>query len=305
MRIVGIDENGLGPRLGPLVATAIILELDANEYERARLRRIAQRVGIDDSKQVAGFGNMAIAEGLTLAVLEQLCGRIPADADELLSLLALEGLEPLRARCPERSVAQCWSERLALPAFEGDVVAGRAALARLAKHGVRISRARSVVHCASAIRADLARLGSRTSLDLSLFERLVLDAHAAIGGELEAVLGMVGGIRDYPSYFDHLRDHRFEILRQDPKVAAYRCHGLGTLSFEVDADARHLPVAIASMLGKYVRELAMERQNRFYATHDAGLPRPSGYHDPVTRRFVEQSRLLRKRLGIVDSCFER
>jgi ribonuclease HII len=50
--------------------------------------------------------------------------------------------------------------------------------------------------------------------------------------------------------------------------------------FEVDADGLHTPVAVASMVGKYVRELAMERQNRFYAKHDAALPSPSGYHDP-------------------------
>ena len=116
---------------------------------------------------------------------------------------------------------------------------------------------------------------------------------------------MVGGIRDYPSYFEHLRGRELFVLEQTAKASRYRSPGLGTFSFEVDADARHLPVALASMVGKYVRELAMERQNRFYASHDAELPRASGYHDPVTRRFVDGSRPLRKRLGIVDSCFER
>jgi hypothetical protein len=212
---------------------------------------------------------------------------------------------PLRARCPEAASAQCWSARLPLPAFGGDVEAGRAALRRLARHEVRVLRARSTIACVSALREDIARLGSRTSVDLSLFERLVLDVRAAAGCDLDVVLGMVGGIRDYPRYFDKLSDRSFELLRRDDRVVRYHSPGLGTLSFEVDADSRHLPVALASMIGKYVRELAMERQNRFYAAHDADLPRASGYHDPVTSRFVDRSRTLRKRLGIVDSCFER
>jgi ribonuclease HII len=303
MRVCGVDENGLGPRLGPLVATAVTLELPS--YERARLRRIGARVGIDDSKASAGFGQMATAEGLALAVLESLHGAAPRDADALLHQLALHGLSPLRARCPDAAGLQCWSARLELPAFGGELAEGRRALSRLVRHGVRVVHARSSIACVSKLREDVARRGSRTSVDLALFESLVLDARAAAGQDLEVILGMVGGIRDYPRYFEHLRDRAFETLPTDAGARRYRSAGLGTLSFEIDADARHLPVALASMIGKYVRELSMERQNRFYASHDAELPAPSGYHDPVTRRFVDQSRALRRRLGIVDACFER
>jgi ribonuclease HII len=301
--VCGIDENGLGPRLGPLIATAVTLDLPA--YDRARLRRIGARVGIDDSKQTAGFGQMAAAESLALALLEKLHGNAPADADALFHTLALGGVAPLRARCPAESLPQCWSAAVPLPAFGGDPEVGRAALARLARHGVSVARVRSRILCVSALRDEVARLGSRTTVDLSLFEHLLLDARSAAPSDIEAWLGMVGGIRDYPSYFDHLKDHEVEVIEQTSKASRYRSPGIGTFSFEVDADARHLPVALASMVGKYVRELAMERQNRFYANHDAELPRPSGYHDPVTARFVEGSRPLRKRLGIIDSCFER
>lgn len=303
MFLCGIDENGLGPRLGPLVATAVTLELPT--YDRAQLRDVAVRAGIDDSKQTAGFGQMAFAESVALAVVAQLAGEPPRDADELLQRLALDGLSPLRARCPAASSPQCWSAAISLPAFGGDLDKGRVALSCLAQQGVTLVRVRSAIACVSALRELIARVGSRTSADLALFERLLLDARAAVGADLEAVLGMVGGIRDYPRYFSHLHERTFEVLHQDRKLVRYNSPGLGRLSFEVDADARHLPVALASMIGKYVRELAMERQNRFYEAHDATLRRASGYHDPVTRRFVEQSAPLRRRLGIVDACFER
>ena len=67
MLIVGVDENGLGPRLGPLVATAVALDASARGYDAARLRRIALRAGIGDSKATSGFGAMANAEGIALA----------------------------------------------------------------------------------------------------------------------------------------------------------------------------------------------------------------------------------------------
>jgi hypothetical protein len=35
------------------------------------------------------------------------------------------------------------------------------------------------------------------------------------------------------------------------------------------------------------------------------LPDASGYHDPVTARFVEATRLTRRRSGLPDDCFER
>ena len=307
MLLVGVDENGLGPRLGPLIATMVSLEVASYERpQRARLQRVAARVGIGDSKQTSAFGHMRVAEGLALAIMESLHGKLPRNVDELLDLLELDGSELLRAGCPDRSRAQCWSFEVSLPAFDGDVAEGRAQLARLRKHGVHLHAARSIVTCAGRMNEQLRQLGSRSSVDLAMFERLVLAAASASGdAELEIVLGMVGGIRDYERYFSLLSPESVSDAQRTKQAVSYRVAGVGSLSFEIDADARHLPVALASMVGKYVRELGMERQNRFYAHHQPSLPQPSGYYDPVTRSFIEQSRRLRTRLGIVDDCFER
>jgi ribonuclease HII len=306
--LVGVDENGLGPRLGPLIATSVGLSLD--QYERARLQRVAARVGIGDSKQTSAFGQMRIAEGLSLAMVEELHGQVPRTVDELLHLIELDGPASLRSSCPSASSAQCWSFEVQLPAFEGVIAEGRAQLARLRKHGVVLHCARTVVTCAGRMNQGLRELGSRTSVDLAMFERLVLAAaHARADHDrqelLTIVLGMVGGIRDYQRFFSLLPSADIREAERSKQAIRYDVRSIGSLSFEIDADARHLPVALASMLGKYVRELSMERQNRFYAHHQSDLPRPSGYYDPVTTRFVQQSQKLRKRLGIIDACFER
>jgi ribonuclease HII len=300
---VGVDENGLGPRLGPLVATACVLETARRD---ASATRLGAELGIADSKVSSGFGSMAHAEGLALALAERELGRAPEHADEVLGVLSLDALDTLRAPCPTSTQPQCWS-RHAVPAFGGGAAEGHAILDALgdARGRTQVVRVRSAILCASTYNAAVARRGSKLDVDLELFERLLLDARAATGRELRAVCGMVGGIRRYAPRFALLDATRTTVVEEGRSRAAYHVEDLGEISFEVDADARSLPVALASMVGKYVRELAMARQNAFYRARDPELPEVSGYHDAVTGRFVEASRLLRARLAIADGCFER
>jgi hypothetical protein len=61
---------------------------------------------------------------------------------------------------------------------------------------------------------------------------------------------------------------------------------------------------LASLVGKYVRELLMARIARFYPRDD-GSASPSGYHDPVSAAFVTSTARLRQRRRVPDVCFER
>jgi ribonuclease HII len=301
--VVGVDENGLGPLLGPLVTTAITLEVA--RYQPGRHGDIGRELGIDDSKATAGFGQMAVAEGLALAVHERLQGHTPRDVDALFEGLLLDRPSALRGGCPSRSEAQCWSVQPALPCFGGEISEGRKVLAGLAARGVRLVHARSALACTGSLNR-LLRIGqSRVEVDLELMERLVLDAREKVGVDVRAICGMVGGIRSYPEKMRHLRKERISPRRAQGGTLAYDVEEVGHVRFEIDADARHLPVALASMLGKYVRELWMERQNRFYRGHAPELAEVSGYHDPVTQRFVRDSARLRARLGIEEDCFSR
>jgi ribonuclease HII len=301
MFIVGVDENGLGPRLGPLIATAAVFEVDG--YRRAEHSALGQSLGVYDSKATSGFGKMAAVEGIALALFERLHGRLPRDADQLLDSVCWEDTGTLRARCPTGSQAQCWSAPVELPAFGGRVDLGRQVLERLWQANIRIRSVRSAVVCSNLLNAEVSRLGSKLLVDLSLFERLMLEARSILPQDIEAFCGKVGGIDKYTVYFRHLTGYAIE--EQARARSCYRVAGLGRVAFEIDADARHLPVGLASMVGKYLRELLMERQNRFYLACDPGLQRVSGYRDRLTADFVARTRLLRRKLGIADQCFER
>ena len=94
------------------------------------------------------------------------------------------------------------------------------------------------------------------------------------------------------------------IIVEGQAESAYQFPTLGRLRFVRDADAHAPLVMLASLVGKYVRELFMSRIAAHYPRTDDD-PRPSGYHDPVTAAFVERTALVRKQRRMPERCFER
>jgi hypothetical protein len=62
---------------------------------------------------------------------------------------------------------------------------------------------------------------------------------------------------------------------------------------------------MASMVGKWIREIMMSRIVRHYGYAADAPELASGYHDPVTDRFVEATALVRRKRKVPDTCFER
>jgi ribonuclease HII len=307
MLVLGADENGMGPRLGPLIASSVTLEISA--YRRAALCERGLGLGLTDSKQTGGFGRMALLESVALALVEAAHGSRPDCVDALLDCVAPSLRAALQTRCPDASTAaQCWSVNPRLPVFGGDLAEGaRLVEALRGRSSLRIVDVQSRLVCAGLLNERKARGQNKLEVDLALFEELV--SHAAEryagGGPLLAICGMVGGIRDYQARFSRFAAEQVQPLPSRRGQRRYQLGSVAELRFEIGADARHLPVALASMLGKYVRELSMRRIGDFYRRQVPELPRASGYHDPVTSRFIEATEPDRKRLGIAADCFRR
>lgn len=306
MLVLGVDENGLGPVLGPLVATSVAMEMP--RYQRSALRRRGLALGLTDSKQSGGFGKMQFVESVALALLAGERGQdVPESADGVLDRVFRDGRARLQACCPDDPTAdQCWAVELPLPIFGGDPAAGREVLDKLVgRSRLRIVDVRSRVACAGMLNAERAAGKHKFHVDFDLFEDLIASTHRTHGVPVLAICGMIGGIRDYASRF-HLFDRdRIEPIAGRRSERRYAVEGVGEIRFEIDADARHLPVALASMVGKYVRELCMLRIGEFYRRGDPDLKLASGYRDPVTKRFIQATSLLRKQFGIANECFRR
>ena len=249
MLVCGVDENGMGPRLGPLVATAVTLRLAS--YDRGKLRRRGLKHGVGDSKQTSAFGQMRHAESLALALAERALGAIPESADDVLRGLGLETPAALRAPCPDAThVSQCWGA-LALPAFGGTLDEGRATLRGLEGRTLEVMHVRTHAICAGRLNAAFAEGKTKLDVDLATFEWLLMDAREAAGEDLLAHCGIIGGLRRYVPRFSRFGvappgEFRLaepvRVLEEVKGRSRYAVPDLGEVSFEVKADDRHLAV---------------------------------------------------------------
>jgi ribonuclease HII len=300
---IGVDENGLGARLGPLVVTAVlasVTEQGTRLLTRKPPKRLARDLG--DSKQLMSHKDFALGEAWARA----LTGDGASDPKQLFETLSLEHDGELRAHCPTHVEEQCWStSRDAFVAETADVKRVRGHLAWWGERGVTIHAVRSSVVCTKRLNDSKNAGGNRFISDLHAMERLVLDLHAAAGQEVLAVCGKVGGMGSYSKFFGPLSMRLHAVLAEGKAHSDYHFPGLGELRFVRDADAKDSLVMLASIVGKYVRELLMARVSDFYRRTDDTLEAVSGYHDPVTSRFVKATSLVRKQRRIPDTCFER
>jgi ribonuclease HII len=305
---VGIDENGLGPRLGPLVVTAITARTGGEGHARAEGRpRGAMRARLGDSKTLISHGNTSLGEAWARAIARRM-GMLGTDdgPDALVKVLSLDSADALRAPCPGAHADQCWSvEGEAFVAEPKLLAKVERDLAKLQEQGVEVLRATCVVTCTRRLNEGVERGLTRFHLDLHAMERLVLDARDRAGCDVVATCGKVGGFNRYPDAFGPLAGRLHAIAAEGRARSEYSLPGVGRIAFVRDADAKHLLVCMASLVGKWVRDLLMARIVRYHRIVAPDLPDASGYHDPVTTRFIDATSLARKRLALPDDCFQR
>jgi ribonuclease HII len=299
---IGIDENGLGSRLGPLVVTAVLARADAQGAEvlGKRLPR-SIRASLDDSKRLMSHTDVTLGE----AWARELAAPDATSPAELFERLSLEGSPALRRRCPERAEAQCWSAEHDV--FEASLTLKRQVArhrALLAQRGVTLLAVKTSVVCTESLNRGRRAGKNRFVMDLHAMEALFMALRREAAEDVSCVCGKVGGMNEYSRYFGPLGGWLHNVLAEGQAKSEYRFPGIGHIAFVRDADASDPLVMLASLVGKYVRELFMTRiAKHFPADEDAA--RPSGYHDPVTSAFVERTALVRKRRKLPDHCFER
>jgi hypothetical protein len=94
---------------------------------------------------------------------------------------------------------------------------------------------------------------------------------------------------------------------ESAKCSEYRVERLGRdvrLVFRPRAEQASLPVALASMVAKYLRELFMRQFNRFWVERVPGLIPTAGYPGDA-RRFYEAIRPAMKKLSMPESAVWR
>jgi hypothetical protein len=307
--LLGTDEAGYGPNLGPLVIAATAWRVPARMRPEALYERLSKavcdgqdsadpRLAIADSKQLyqAG-GSLAPLERGVLSALTVLARR-PATWKALWThcdracVAQVEGLpwhaeydEPVPVACEPAHVADLatlLSEACA--AARVGLVDLQATLLFPAAFNQAVTRTDNKAEVLSLATLELAR---RTIDTLENDDVLVVcDKH--------------GGRARYAALLQHVfPDSLVQVRQETRELGVYRLtHGERPVEFRfLMQGERMLPTALASMTAKYLRELAMRPFNAFWQKHVADL-RPTAGYPSDSRRFWQAIRPACERLAI-------
>jgi ribonuclease HII len=314
--IVGVDEAGYGPNLGPLVMTAVACRApdalaggDLWQSLTAAVRRGGDeadaRLVIDDSKRVysAGSGLHGLERGV-LSVLWPGCGRS-----------SLAGL--LQFACPDAAAElrrEPWftgATPLPLHAGEDDLSAAADSFQKAcADGGVGGWAVRSVTVCAERFNAVLDRHDSKGAVLAHSLAGLLRWALLSLPrpDDIAFFIDKHGGRNAYAAQVQHALPETMVVARQESlHRSCYQVLGLCrsvSLTFQPRADAEHFCVALASMASKYLRELLMKEFNRFWQEQVPGLKATAGYPTDAAR-FLGAILPAARRLGIAETALWR
>jgi ribonuclease HII len=85
-------------------------------------------------------------------------------------------------------------------------------------------------------------------------------------------------------------DRELRIIEETPQRSAYKLNHNGTswtFDFAVEADQHRLPVALASMTAKYVREVLMTQFNAYWRQDAPQVAPTAGYYTDA-KRFLKE-----------------
>ena len=284
--VIGTDEAGYGPNLGPLVVAATAWRVAADAGHPARTTGPEDAFAAfhgrcpappwADSKTVyrAGAGFAALERGVHAAL--ELLGTSPGDWQALAAACGGIG--------PEPGADLGWPRlrTLALPRAAPPETCRRAAEevgAALAAAGLTLVG----IACRGVYPGEFNRLLDRGLNKSDILSDATLDLAAGLrdrfpDGDLVVWCDRHGGRKSYgPLVARHFSTPLVQTVEETSARSVYVAPAAKLrIEFSVGGEAR-LPVALASMTAKYVRELAMEAFNAFWSDQLPGLAPTAGY----------------------------
>ena len=315
--IVGIDEAGYGPVLGPLVVSATIFEADADRPHtdlwealsevpvRKPGRGAAGALIVGDSKQVysSGRGLAALEAGVrTFAAATS--APLPASLGDFLTTFGGPGLE-VPSECPWYSAT-----RVPLPVESPDLPCLAALNAAMQRAGLRFHGFLTRPVFVPEFNRQIEKLDNKSHLLFAVSSSLAEEAGHRFPGIDECLFlyDKQGGRNAYgPLLLARFPDYGYLVEYESRAESSYQLLSKGrrhTHRFAMKGDDRHFPIALASMCSKYVRELFMREFNAFWRQHLPGLRPTAGYYTDA-QRFLTETEELRRSLGIEDGTLIR
>jgi hypothetical protein len=188
-------------------------------------------------------------------------------------------------------------------------LSGNAIGSAMRKAGVRMRGIRSECVFVGEFNRIIRATRNKSTAALGITFRLVQYLWSRLkSGSMHIHVDRQGGRMRYISALERAFEGcNFKILREDPNCSAYEMYDANRtarITFSVGGEAAHMPIALASMAGKYLREMFMERFNAFWAGHVDGLAPTAGYYTDG-RRFFGEIREAMGRLGVDENIVYR
>jgi ribonuclease HII len=287
--LVGIDEAGFGPILGPLVISSSAFSIPRNLFGKDlwqvlsksisdRRKHLAGRLLIADSKKAHNKrdGNKHL-ERTILACLGYI-GKKPCTVDELLFFLCPECIERLgeypwyKQKDGFNRVTDETDIDIASSVFKDD----------LDDNDIKLLEIKSCCLDVGYYNKLIERVKNKADVLFIATTQLIKSAFDRFGGDdLQIIIDRQGGrVHYHRNLLRSFEGMELTIHKETPDESSYELSKDGKsmhLHFTVGADDKHLPVSLASMVSKYLRELLIEHINRYFIGFDAHLKPTAGY----------------------------
>ncbi|MBL4884405.1 MAG: hypothetical protein JKY95_07710 [Planctomycetaceae bacterium] len=309
--IIGMDEAGYGPKLGPLLIAATVWSVpeDCSSFDFwSELETVAtntparseHRLHVADSKKV-----YSSSKGLK-SLERSVFGFASLAGYEVESLRRF--IEQLAGTIPETFETQSWYQNrdlqlpLACNADQIAVDAGRLEQA-MQTHSLRLEKIAVDVICPQRFNHLVEKLGNKSELLTRCSLDLIQRVRPPLGSQTMIFADKHGGRNRYLEYLNETFSGETFFSEQESQTqSTYRSEAT-TITFGVKSE-RHFPVAIASMVAKYIREICMDLFNRFWLEQLPELKPTKGYPQDAARFRSEVEHLL-PRLAIEENVFWR
>ncbi len=308
-----MDEAGYGPNLGPLVVTVTVWEVPGSPREFDlwnAMSEVAQqtptkerlKLHVADSKQVYSPGKGLAALEKSVLSASRMLGRTPQTLTEL-----SEELQPRISNLKFDTPPWLSDAELKLPTEINSALIGDIATKWLEccqRSGVTLKEIRSEIVQPQRFNA-LVRAADNKALALS---RLSLNLLRSVWNPDENEPTLVicdkhGGRNRYEDLLAEVLDGQMVFSVGEAKERSVYRVGSTELRFQMKAEA-NFPVALASIVCKYVRELSMHAFNQFWAKHVPGVKPTAGY--PVdAARFKAEIAEIQAQREITDDVLWR
>ncbi len=287
--LAGIDEAGYGPILGPLVVSCSafsvpesLLGADLWSVLKKSIapsrRHLGGRLLIADSKKAysRALGTSQL-ERTTLGALRCL-GTEPASYDQVLSYLCPECLSRLEDYPWHRNNNGC-----SISSAAADIrIASDVFMDDMASSGIKLLSLRSFCLDVAHYNKLVSNVKNKASVLFSTTSGLIQNLLESFPKEnLQIIVDRQGGRSHYRRNLQRMFGGlELSIISENNNTSTYELKGDSRtmrVHFVTKADDRFLPVALASMVSKYVREILVANINRYFLGFDSSLKPTAGY----------------------------